>query len=76
MHQHSWHTVCAGVSGVSGVTKYARTARCAVVSSQLTGGAVSEGEVVFSVLFLCKLANCKLQTANCKKIVDYFLFIW
>ncbi len=37
---------------MSGVTKYAGTARCDIVSSQLTGGAVSEGEVVFSVLFV------------------------
>jgi hypothetical protein len=48
-HWHPRHTVCASVSGV---TKYAGTASCAIVSSQWTGGAVSEGEVLFSVLFI------------------------
>jgi hypothetical protein len=41
---------------VPGVTKDAGTARCViasvVVSSQSTGSAVSEGQVVFSVLFV------------------------
>jgi hypothetical protein len=37
---------------VSGVTKDAGTAsRCVAVSSQSKGSAVSEGQVVFSVLF-------------------------
>jgi hypothetical protein len=59
MHWHSQDTVCAGVSGV---TKYAGTARCDIVSSQLTGGAVSEGEVVFSVFFDEPLSVLLLST--------------
>ncbi len=46
---HPRHNVCAGVSGV---TKDAGPASCAVVASQWAGGAVREGEVLFSVFFL------------------------
>jgi hypothetical protein len=53
-HQHPQHTVCAGVSGV---TKDAGTARCAVVSSQWTGDAVREGEVLFSVFSFIPLLS-------------------
>ncbi len=48
-HWHSQHTICAGVSGV---TKDARPASCAVVASQWAGGAVRDGEVLFSVFFV------------------------
>jgi hypothetical protein len=50
--RHPRHNVCAGVSGV---TKDAGTASCAVVASQWAGGAVREGEVLFSVFFLAQL---------------------
>jgi hypothetical protein len=49
--RHPRHNVCAGVSGV---TKDAGPASCAAVASQWAGGAVREGEVLFSVFFVCE----------------------
>ncbi len=48
-HRHPRHTICAGVSGV---TKDAGPASCAIVASQWAGGAVRDGEVLFSVFFV------------------------
>jgi hypothetical protein len=47
--RHPRHNVCAGVS------KDAGSASCAVVASQWAGGAVREGEVLFSVFFVKKV---------------------
>jgi hypothetical protein len=53
MQRHPRHNVCA-----AGVSKDAGPASCAVVASQWAGGAVREGEVLFSVfLSLRKLAS-------------------
>ncbi len=47
-----------------GVTKDAGPASCAVVASQWAGGAVREGEVLFSVFFLSSASGHWLTSAH------------
>jgi hypothetical protein len=65
----------AGVSA-AGVTKDTGTARCVVVpSSQLTGSAVSEGQVVFSVLFVPKPAAAHSRLSPPPWLYDVELYL-